>query len=89
MHLAEAASKMAAEEIEQSEGIKQEPIKEIGYGAYVLITLALFYLEAILAIIIPDLDPVFNFLAAIACSCLGFGFPAAFFLGAEKYFNKS
>ena len=80
---------MANEELEQMGAVPEQPEEELPYIQYALITLGLFYLEAIMGIVIPNLDPVFNFLAAIACSCLGFGFPAAFFLGAEKYFPKA
>ncbi len=47
-------------------------------------TLLLFSLEATLAILIEDVSTVFDFLAAIAVTCLGFAFPAAFFIYAEK-----
>ena len=48
-------------------------------------TIGLFIFEATLAILIPDVDIVFNFVSAIAVSCLAFLFPAVFFLAAEKY----
>lgn len=51
---------------------------------YYISTLILFTLEAILAIVIPDVSTVFDFLAAISVTCLGFAFPAFFFLAAEK-----
>ena len=47
-------------------------------------TLLLFTTEALLATAIPEVDVVFNFLSAIAISCLGFLFPSAFFLGALR-----
>jgi hypothetical protein len=47
-------------------------------------TILLFILEATLAILIEDVSTVFDFLAAIAVTCLGFAFPAAFFIYAEK-----
>ena len=51
-------------------------------------TLIVFTIQAILAIIIPDVGTVFDFLAAISVTCLGFAFPAAFFIAAEmKYPN--
>ena len=46
-------------------------------------TFFLFVFEATLAILIPDVDIVFNFVSAIAVSCLGFLFPAVFFIWAE------
>jgi hypothetical protein len=51
---------------------------------YFTSTLLLFILEATLAILIEDVSTVFDFLAAIAVTCLGFAFPAAFFIYAEK-----
>ena len=51
---------------------------------YYISTLILFTIEAILAIVIPDVSTVFDFLAAISVTCLGFAFPALFFLAAEK-----
>ena len=47
-------------------------------------TIGLFVLEAILAILIPDVSIVFNFVSAIACSCIGFIFPGVFYIVAEN-----
>ena len=54
---------------------------------YYTATILLFLFEAGLAIAIPDVEIVFNFVSAIAVSCLGFLFPAVFFLAAERKFN--
>ena len=50
---------------------------------YYIATLALFGIEAFLGATLPDVEVVFNFIAAIAVSCLGFGFPGVFFLKAD------
>ena len=49
-------------------------------------TLIVFTIQAILAIVIPDVGTVFDFLAAVSVTCLGFAFPAAFFIAAERKF---
>lgn len=58
--------------------------KDMKDSYYYTATILLFLFEAALAIAIPDVEIVFNFVSAIAVSCLGFLFPAAFFLGAER-----
>lgn len=50
---------------------------------YYIATLVLFGLECFLGALLLDVDIVFNFVSAIACSSMGFGFPAYFFLYAE------
>ena len=61
--------------------------KDMKDSYYYTATILLFLFEAALAIAIPDVEIVFNFVSAIAVSCLGFLFPAAFFLGAERQFK--
>lgn len=68
---------------------KQETGGNEGYKTmnnfyYYTSTLILFVSEAILAVIIEDVTTVFDFVAAIAVSFIAFGFPAAFYLSAEK-----
>lgn len=87
MNLAMMASKINQEESEANEqqaGLAYKDMKDCHYyGA----TIFLFLFEAGMAIVIPDVDIMFNFVSAIAASCLGFLFPAAFFLGAERRFK--
>ena len=54
---------------------------------YYTSTLALFILEATIASFVPSVDKVFDFLAAVAVSMLGFGFPSIFYIYAEKKFG--
>ena len=54
---------------------------------YYFSTVLLFVLEATCAILINDVTTVFDFLAAIAVTCLGFFFPAVFYIWAEKRFG--
>ena len=72
---------------EENEGGKS--YKDMNNYYYYISTLILFILEAILAIVIPDVSTVFDFLAAISVTCLGFAFPALFFIAAEKKFPNT
>ena len=54
---------------------------------YYAATVVLFLTEAGLAIAIPDVEIIFNFVSAIAISTLGFLLPAVFFLAAERKFK--
>jgi hypothetical protein len=54
---------------------------------YYASTLLLFALEATCAILINDVTTVFDFLAAIAVTCLGFFFPGVFYIWGEKKFG--
>ena len=54
---------------------------------YYISSLLLFGLEMLLAILITDVTTVFDLVAAIAVSCLGFFFPAFFYLAAERKFG--
>ena len=56
---------------------------------YYISTLLLFILEAILAILVDDVTTVFDLVAAIAVTCLGFLFPAFFYIYAEKKYGGS
>lgn len=63
--------------------------KDMKASYYYTSTLALFVTEAILAIVLEDVTTVFDLLAAIAVTCLGFLFPGIFYLFAHKrYANK-
>ncbi len=53
---------------------------------YYIATLALFGIEAFLAIVVNDIGTIFNFLSAITVTFLGFWFPAFFFIYGEKKF---
>ena len=72
MNLAMIASKVNQEESEangEHAGLAYKDMKDCHYyGA----TIFLFLFEAGMAIAIPDVDIMFNFVSAIAASCLGF-----------------
>jgi hypothetical protein len=69
------------------EGLAYKDMKD---SYYYISTLALFVAEATLAILLDDVTTVFDLLAAIAVTCLGFFFPGVFYLVAHKrYANKS
>mmetsp|Transcript_12699 Transcript_12699/g.21386 ORF Transcript_12699/g.21386 Transcript_12699/m.21386 type:complete len:146 (+) Transcript_12699:1510-1947(+) len=55
---------------------------------YFVSTLSLFVVEAILSVIVDDVTTVFDFVAAISVTCIGFAFPAVFYLTAEKRYMK-
>ena len=79
------ASMMIAGEIQHDQA---EELPEIKASIYYTVTLLLFALETGLGATLPDVDIVFNFIAAIAVSCLGFAFPALFFFKAESLYYK-
>ena len=56
---------------------------------YYTATLLLFLAETFFAIFIPDIDVVFNFVSAFSVSCLGFFFPAVFFIWSEKKYGNN
>ena len=56
---------------------------------YYASSLCLFILEATIAILVDDVTTVFDLVAAIAVTCLGFLFPALFYLYAEKKYGGS
>ena len=58
--------------------------KDMKASHYYISTLALFVIEATLAIVLDDVTTVFDLLAAIAVTCLGFFFPGFFYLFAHK-----
>ena len=60
--------------------------QEMNNVYYYLSTLALFAIEAFLAIVVNDIGTIFNFLSAFTVTFLGFWFPAFFFIYAEKKF---
>lgn len=87
INLAMMTSKLHQEENElnrQNEGLAYKDMKDCHYYSA---TIFLFLFEAGMAIAIPDVEIMFNFVSAIAASCLGFLFPAVFFLGAERQFQ--
>jgi len=55
---------------------------------YYSATLILFGLQILISIFVNDVTAVFDFVAAIAVSCLGFIFPSVFFLTASKRYLK-
>ena len=59
------------------------------FAYYLISTLLLFALQAYIAIIVDSIDDVFDFVAAIAVTCLGFGFPSIFYLIGEKYQSRN
>ena len=79
---------MVKEENQRSTQVNEDEgglaYKDMKYSYYLIGTLLLFALEATLSILIESVDQVFDFLAAIAVSCLGFAFPSAFYLIALK-----
>ena len=58
--------------------------KDMNDTYYYVSTLALFVTEATLAIVLDDVTTVFDLLAAIAVTCLGFFFPGFFYIYAHK-----
>ena len=62
--------------------------KDMKDSYYYTSTLALFITEATLAIVLQDVTTVFDLLAAIAVTCLGFFFPGFFYLVAHKRYSK-
>jgi amino acid transporter len=62
--------------------------KDMKASYYYISTLALFVVEATLAILLDDVTTVFDLLAAIAVTCLGFLFPGVFYLVAHKRYSK-
>jgi amino acid transporter len=56
---------------------------------YFLSTLILFVSEALLAAVVTDVTSVFDFVAAFSVTCVGFLFPAIFYLTAVKKFRNS
>ena len=80
---------MVKEEQQRSTQVNEEEdgglaYKDMKYSYYLIATLLLFALEATLSILIESVDQVFDFLAAIAVSCLGFAFPSTFYLVALR-----
>lgn len=62
--------------------------KDMNNTYYYISTLTLFVAEATLAILLEDVTTVFDLLAAIAVTCLGFFFPGFFYIYAFKKFAK-
>lgn len=87
MNLARASWRVLEEEKAEAREEAAMDYKYMNESYYYSATIILFLLEAILAIIIPDIDIVFNFVSAFAVSCLGFLFPSVFFIYAEKKFE--
>ena len=55
---------------------------------YYLSTLLLYSIEATLAILVSDVTVVFDFVAALCVTCIGFGFPAVFFITAHNKYGQ-
>ena len=86
MNIVKTSVYLANWEMDQEE---PQGYKDMKSSYYYMATLILFALECFLGAVLPDVDIVFNFIAAIAVSCLGFAFPGGFFLKAEQLFpNK-
>ena len=72
--------------IRYKEHVENLSYKDMNNVYYYLSTLALFAIEAFLAIVVNDIGTIFNFLSAFTVTFLGFWFPAFFFIYAEKKF---
>ena len=62
--------------------------KDMNYCGYIAITLILYALQMIGALVVNDISTVFEFISAIAVTCVGFWFPAHYYLLAEKKYGK-
>ena len=58
--------------------------KDMNYCSYLAITLTLYVLQMIGAIVIEDISTVFEFISAFAITFVAFWFPGHYYLTAEK-----
>lgn len=62
--------------------------KDMDMTTYVAVSLSLYALEMIGAILVNDITTVFDFASAIAVSFISFWFPSIYYLIAEKRYGK-
>ena len=75
-------------EVDSDDEAENLDYKEMNATYYYIATLTLFAVECFLGALLLDVELVFNFVSAIACSSLGFAFPSFFFLTAEKKYPR-
>ena len=63
--------------------------KDMNYVLYLVITLVLFSLEMLLAVLIDDISTVFEFASAFAVTFLAFWFPSMYYLMSEKKYGTA
>jgi hypothetical protein len=62
---------------------------EMADSLYYLATISYYGLAVFGACVIPDVDIIFEFVAAVCINCLTFIFPSVFYLKARKMFPES
>ena len=79
-------SKAAENEADEGNGLAY---KEINVYAYYVVTLLLYLLIIIMALTLPRVDIIFDFLGCFTVNAIGFVIPAVLYLKGRKIFAKS
>jgi len=61
--------------------------KDMNYGIYISCTLAMYGLIVLIAMLVPDIGTIIDFVCAYSVSCMAFFIPSVFYTRAIKKFG--